>query len=173
MKPEFLPLSKLYRKRCAQLELTEETRREINMRFGGARSSTDFNRDGWRAVLDELNRLVGEPTPEKFRRRSSHVSRFTPRPPFPLDGCATPEQVAWIRDLEAKLPDVAVPTLIYNHAWPKKRRTEAEQWYRGHGSLESLPVKIASMAIKILKRTLDARATRRASAAAPVEASAQ
>jgi len=172
MKPEFIPLSKLYRKRCAQLELTEETRREINMRFGGARSSTDFNRDGWRAVLDELNRLVNEPTPAKFRRRSSHVSRFTSHP-FPLDGCATPEQVDWIRDLEAKLPDVAVSTLIYNHAWPKKLRPEAEQWYRGNGSFESLPVKVASMALKILKRTLDARATRRASAAAPVEASAQ
>ena len=152
MKPEFLPQMRLYRKRCAQLGIDDDTRRAINMRFGGARSSADFSRDGWRAVLDELNRLVGEPTPEKFRPRP-HARRL-----YPLDGCATPEQVDWIRDMAAQLPDVAVETLILNHAWPKKRRGEAEQWYRGNGSLESLPVKVASMALKILKRTLAARA---------------
>jgi len=158
MKPEFLPYSKLYRRRCAQLDLKEKARREFNLRFGGAYSSKDFNRDGWRAVIDQLNDLVNEPTPAKFRRRPPA------RRPALLDGCATPEQVDYLCDLAARvewrLPDrdAALRSLIHKRAWSKRQRVEADQWLRGNGSLGSLPRAVAARAIRILKRMADAPA---------------
>jgi len=154
----YLAEMRLYRRRIAQLALDDEQRHDLNARLTGKLSSTKFNAADWRLVLDHLNDLVGEPTPAKFRRRpSSHVSRFTPHA-FPLDGCCTPEQEAYLRDLAKRVPwqspdpASALRTLIARRAWSKRQQAEADQWLRGNGSLASLPRQVAARAIRILKR---------------------
>jgi len=162
-----------YRALVGKLGLSDDERRDLNERLTGHRSSTEFSETHWQDVVAECQRLAGRPG---VRRGQPHLKADRPRRrdlPYPLDNGCTPEQALYIRDLAEGIawrhddgPDAGLRDLIGLRAFTKAQHTQADQWRRAGGTLESLPRNVASQAIRILHRMIAAAAARRPVAAA-------
>ena len=153
-----------YRAMVAKLGIDDDARRDFNESLTGHRSSKDFSETHWRVVVSELQRLTGR---QGVRVGQPHLRGERPRRrdlPYPLDAGATPEQVAYMRDLAAQIAwhhpdgqDAGLRELICQRAFVKAEETMRDQWKRGCGTLEGLPREVASRAIHILHRMVAAR----------------
>jgi len=138
-------------------KLGDDERHELNDSLVGKPRTGDWTLADWRGAVAGLRDI-------QARRRAADA----PDPlPFPLDDGATPKQIAWLRDLVARIAwraDEGHKHLIAHAITKRFGRKSADAWLAAGGLIEGLNTKQAAMAIRVLQRELGYQLKRRRAA---------